>query len=257
MRKNRIRFYGRLFLELCMCCGIIAYFYGMTVDEGVSARWTANRRACYVTQRNISGALEVYCFETKEKVNKFDDSVFSELKKHGLLSTIPMDPGGDEQSFNNYFLTPDGRVFCSCHGFAKPPAGTDGAAPRDQLLAAGFYCPDILVAASKEPVDLPPGARDERKRASVWAALFFLLLLVRLYEVERDFGFDYLSDLFADKVVDWWKSRNKEGDESQEDEDDEQRSDEERIALRKEVKYYVDHIQMYGVEPLPEDEKGP
>ena len=238
-----------------MCCGIIAYFYGMTVDEGVLARWTANRRACYVNQRNISGALEVYCFETKENVNKIESKVLHNLKSHGLLSTVPLDPGGNDQSFNNYFLTPDGRVFCSCHGFAKPPMGTDGAAPRDQLLAAGFYSPDLLVAASKEPVDLPPGAHEQRKRASIWAALFFLLLLVRLYEVERDSGFDYLSDLFADKVVDWWRGRKKEGQKTEHiDEDDEEMRDEERLALRKEVRYYVEHLQMYGVEPPREDD---
>ncbi len=252
MQKNRIRFYGRLLLELCMCCGIIAFFYGMTVDEGVEARWTAHRHACYVNQRNIAGALEVYRLETKEDVDKIEGPVLENLRSHGLLSVVPQDPGGTETSYKNYFLAPDGRVFCACHGFANPPAGTEGAAPRDQLLAAGFYVPELLVAASKEPIDSPPESRRARKRASVWAALFFLLLLVRLYELERDMGFDYLSDVFADKCIDWWKSRRKAKDT---EEFEEEEPDEERHRVKQEVQYYVEHVLMYGVEPPKEEEK--
>jgi len=261
MLGYRIRFYGRLLLELCLCCGIIAVFSGMTVREGKQALTTAHVRACHCAQRTITGAVQVYCHETNERIDQLDRTVLTDLVRHGLLRDMPDEP-------DSYRLTPDGTVFCLRHGFAQPPPGTAGAAPRDQLLAAGIYVPDLLRAAVTTPLDAP----DQTAWATInpWAALVFLLLLVRLYEYDRDYGLNWVTDKIADAVVAWVRKRRRAARAAAESagagvggggaaeagcvpeaplDDGDVLVSADELAWRRELRMYVDHLDVYGVEP--------
>ena len=119
--------------------------------------YRANAYACWANQKTIAGALEMYNLDMNTSVKKLDSHMFSKLKEHKYLRTIPQDPGYGSDSSCHYKLTPQGDIYCTHHGFIIPPKGTTADTTiREQLKLHGIkdkvlldQCADIPVIPNK------------------------------------------------------------------------------------------------------------
>ena len=143
---------------LSSCAGI-GIFAAIAVPNFRKARNRANQRACFANQKTLAGALEMYNLDNNVDDSELNEEMLKKLQNGGYLQRIPNDPGQGENTSHHYLKInytgadgrPTWRIFCTHHGFVRPPNGTTSKdSPRRQLEALGVTDSEVLSQARNE-----------------------------------------------------------------------------------------------------------
>ncbi len=70
---------------------------------------------CFVNQKTIEGALEMYEMDTNKELKKLTPEVWKELTEKGYIQRIPEHMKTKETTEELYKLK-DGKLYCTVHG---------------------------------------------------------------------------------------------------------------------------------------------
>lgn len=92
---------------LCVFLGLAMFAYFRYQDR-------VHVRLCHSQQRQLQGQLETI---PSPELDCTIEELFDQLKRAGLLSNQPSDPGAGDGSYRNYLLMPGSHMFgCRNHG---------------------------------------------------------------------------------------------------------------------------------------------
>ena len=126
---------------------ILAMFAAIAVPNYRKATMVWPGRRCFINQRKLASAIEMFQLDNNKQLKKLDSDTFRKLVKDGYLEEVLIDPTMGKDSWQHYQLTSKGKVFCTHHGFAPPLKGK-GASPREQLIELGEPSKELIAKAS-------------------------------------------------------------------------------------------------------------
>lgn len=126
---------------------ILAMFSVIAVPNYRKATMVWPGRRCFINQRKLASAIEMFQLDNNKHLKKLDADTFKKLVKGGYLEEMLLDPGMGKDSWQHYQLTSKQNVFCTHHGFAPPLKGK-GASPKEQLIEMGEPSNELISKAS-------------------------------------------------------------------------------------------------------------
>ncbi len=143
---------GSLLLGGMFVFTIIGMLAAISVPNFRKARARANSRSCYANQKTVAGALEMYNLDNNVSINQLTDDVWQNLRDQGYLQTIPDDPGFGSGTHHNYRLTPEGDIYCTCHGGIQANPANTGYHRAFKKRAAQFKRQQVAVKGGNKNV---------------------------------------------------------------------------------------------------------